>query len=70
MRRWLPACVALVGLALAAEPVLVGVHGHWPIGTSALLGVGGSLLLALGAKALGRAGLQRPDAGGAEEDGA
>jgi hypothetical protein len=39
------------------------------MGTALLLGAAGSLLLALGAKALGRAGLQQPERGGeAEED--
>jgi hypothetical protein len=63
MSRRLAGCVALTVLAVVLEPVL-GVHGHWPIGTSGAVGVGGSLLLALGAKALGRAWLQEPDAGG------
>lgn len=67
MSRRLVGCAALAALALAAEPLL-GVHGHWPAGTSVLLGLGGSLLLTLGAKALGAAGLQRPDPGDAEEE--
>ena len=43
-----------------AEPVL-GMHGHWPIGSSGVLGLAGSVLLALSAKALAHGGLQGPD---------
>jgi hypothetical protein len=67
MSRRLVGSVALAVLALAVEPLLGG-HGHWPAGTSVLLGLGGSLLLTLGAKALGAAGLQRPDPGNMEEE--
>jgi hypothetical protein len=65
MRRGLLATVVITLLAVAAEATL-GIHGHWPLGTGGLLGVGGSLLLALGAKALGGAGLQRPEREDAE----
>jgi hypothetical protein len=68
MRRRLSWCIAAAGLALAAEPAL-SVAGHWPLGTGAVLGVGGSLLLVLAAKALARAGLQRSK-GEPEHDGA
>jgi hypothetical protein len=68
MRRWLAACLVLAVLAVMVEPVL-GIHGHWPVGTAGLLGAGGSLLLALSAKTLGRAGLQKPDAGDSEASG-
>lgn len=67
MSRRLLGCAFLAALALVAEPAL-GIHGHWPVGISALLGLGGSLLLALGAKALGAAGLQRPEAGDVRGD--
>jgi hypothetical protein len=66
MRR-LTGCVAVAALALAAEPAL-GIHGHWPTGFVSLLGVSGALLLAVGSKALGRAGLQEPDTADAPED--
>jgi hypothetical protein len=62
MRRFLGALVAAAAAVTVAEPML-GVHGHWPVGLSAGLGLAGSLLLALSAKALGAAGLQRPDPG-------
>lgn len=61
MRRWLVPLGATTVLAVVAEPLL-GIHAHWPTGASAALGVVGGLALALGAKALGEAGLQRPDA--------
>ena len=67
MSRRLLGCAVLAVVAFSAEPAL-GIHGHWPVGTSVLLGLGGSLLLALGAKALGAAGLQRPDTANVEED--
>jgi hypothetical protein len=60
MRRRLAVLVAAVAGVTIAEPVL-GVHGHWPVGLSGVLGLAGSVLLALSAKALGHAGLQRPD---------
>jgi hypothetical protein len=62
MRRFLGALVAAAAAVTVAEPML-GVHGHWPVGFSAALGLGGAVLLALSAKALGDAGLQRPDPG-------
>jgi hypothetical protein len=67
MRRWFARGAWLAVLTLAAETAL-GIHGHWPVGTALLLGIAGSLLLAIGAKALGRAGLQRPESGEADED--
>jgi hypothetical protein len=69
MRRRLTACVVLTVLSVVLEPIL-GVRGHWPVGTSGAVGVGGSLLLALGPKVLGRAWLQEPDAAGMDGDGA
>jgi hypothetical protein len=69
MTRWLSGCLVLSALTLGAEPVL-GIDGHWPIGTAALLGIGGSLLLALGAKVLGGAGLQQADPDDSGRDGA
>ena len=60
MRRLLAALVAAVVAVTVAEPVL-GMHGHWPIGSSGVLGFAGSVLLALSAKALAHGGLQGPD---------
>jgi hypothetical protein len=67
MRRWLPGAVGITLLSVAAEAIL-GIHGHWPLGAGSLLGAGGSLLLAFGAKTLGGAGLQQPEEGDAEGD--
>jgi hypothetical protein len=69
VRRSLSGGALLAALTVAAEPIL-GIHGHWPLGSAALLGAGGSVLLALGGKALGRAGLQRPDTADGDGDGA
>lgn len=66
MRRLLAALVAAVVAVTVAEPVL-GVHGHWPIGLSGVLGLAGSVLLALSAKALAHGGLQRPDPADGED---
>jgi hypothetical protein len=62
MRRLLGPLAGATALAVVAEPVL-GIHGHWPTGAMAALGLVGALVLAFGAEALAEAGLQEPDAG-------
>jgi hypothetical protein len=60
VRRLVAPLGAVTVLAVVAEPLL-GIHGHWPPGASAALGIAGGLALAFGAKALGETGLQGPD---------
>jgi hypothetical protein len=67
VRRWLRPLGAATLLAVVAEPLL-GVHGHWPTGAAAALGVVGGLALGFGAKALAQAGLQRPDPSPPDEE--
>jgi hypothetical protein len=66
MRR-LTIALAVAGTTVTAAEPLCGAHGHWPVGFSLVLGLAGSVLLALSAKALAEAGLQSPDSGESEE---
>jgi hypothetical protein len=66
VRRLLAPLAGLTVLAIVAEPIL-GVHGHWPTGAMAALGLIGALILAFGAEALAEAGLQEPDPGERDE---
>lgn len=59
MRRLLLPLGVTAALLVLVE-LLAGGHGQWP-GISAALGLGGALGLVVGAKTLGRLGIQRPD---------